>query len=82
MKKGQLVVVWSWNYSNFRIRIFIDTVKDQNGTTMYRVREAGKTEYESRYDAWYHCVPLEDVEPDVFLGSKKKPRRRSTPASK
>lgn len=84
LRKGQLVAVWSWNYSNLRIRIYIDSVKDAYGTTMYRVREAGKTEYECRYDTWYHCIPLEEAEPDVFIGSKEKPRgrRRSVPASK
>ena len=84
LRKGQLVVVWSWNYSNLRIRIYTDSVKDAYGTTMYRVREAGKTEYECRYDTWYHCIPLEEAEPDVFIGSKEKPRgrRRSIPASK
>ncbi len=81
LRKGQLVVVWSWNYSNLRIRIYMDSIKDANGTTMHRVREAGKTEHECRYDVWYHCIPLEEAEPDVFIGSKKPSRRKSMPAS-
>lgn len=67
IKRGQLVAVWGSSLANRRIRIFVKYGRRSiDGKKTYLCREPN--EQEKDCIEWPHCVPLEVVEPCVFIG--------------
>ena len=76
LKKGQIVAVWDRDDCAKFIRIFVRTMQVGNRRELFECRLPDDATGILPVELWEHCVPLEEVEPDAFIGRERHAREQ------